>query len=826
MQGPSPEVLSFETERIRSAASSATDRAARAELGQFLTPEPTARLMAGMFGAAPDRLRLLDPGAGSGSLTAATVSALLARLRPPAAIHATLYEVDASILPFLAETLVLCQEAARQHGCAFTFEVRRSDFIRAALDASGSLFGTPERYDWAVINPPYGKLAADSAERTAMRAAGLDAPNLYAAFVVLAADLLDPGGELVAITPRSFANGTYFRAFRSELFRRVTPRGIHLFHARDRAFSEDAVLQENVVLHAVRAPRAAEDAVRISASVDADDDYRTEHDVPLSLVMPGDADDVLFLPDDEAALDVADRIGAFTAPLASLGMSVSTGPVVDFRVAEALLMEAAPGAVPLLYPAHLRGGRVTWPAPGRKPNGLARTSATSKLLVPSGTYVLVKRFTAKEEARRVVAVVVEPEDVGGDDLGIENHLNYFHAGGRGLPQDVARGLAAYLNSALVDDYFRLFSGHTQVNASDLRMLRYPSLADLRRLGGPHDGSSKSPDQLTGELRRMVEGVDAQAAQEKIDEALDVLRQLGMPRGQLNERSALTLLALLGMGPDTPWEDASDPLVGITQAMGMFADRYGRRYAPNTRETVRRQSVHQFLDAGLIVQNPDDPERPTNSGRTVYRIEAGALDLLRGYGTDEWPDRLGTYHASVGELRERYAREREMVRIPVQLDPATTVTLSAGGQNVLIKQIIEEFGSRFAPGGRVLYVGDADEKWMVYEEADFAALGIRVDAHGKMPDVVLHDAARGWLFLVEAVMSHGPVDAKRRDELAVLFAGSTAGLVYVTAFLDRRTMMRYLPDISWETEVWVAESPSHLIHFNGERFMGPYPDPGA
>lgn len=779
--------------------------------------------MAGMFGAAPDRLRLLDPGAGSGSLTAAALAALLARSRPPTSIHATLHEVDQAILPFLAETMALCAETARQQGCAFTYDIRGSDFIRAALDATGGLFGTPERYDWAIINPPYGKLATGSAERLSLRAAGLDAPNLYAAFVLLAADLLDPGGEIVAITPRSFANGTYFRAFRSDLFRRITPRGIHLFHARDRAFSDDDVLQENVVLHAVRAPRTADDGVRISASVDADDDYRTELVVPLSLVLPGGADDVLFLPDDETALEVADRVGAFTATLGSLGLSVSTGPVVDFRAADALLTDMQPGAVPLLYPVHLRGGRVTWPAPGRKPNALARTSATTKLVVPSGTYVLVRRFTAKEEARRVVAVVIMPEDVGGAEVGIENHLNFFHAGGRGLPQEVAHGLAVYLNSALVDDYFRLFSGHTQVNASDLRMLRYPSLAELQRLGSVRTGSA-SADELTGELRRMVEEVDARAVQKKVEEALDVLQQLGMPRQQLNERSALTLLALLDMRPDTPWEDASDPLVGITQAMGMFADRYGRRYAPNTRETVRRQTVHQFLDAGLIVQNPDDPERPTNSPHAVYRIEAGALALLRQYGTDEWAERLDTYHASAGELRERYAREREMVRIPVRLDATHTVTLSAGGQNILIKEIIEEFGSRFAPGGKVLYVGDADEKWMVYEEADFTALGVHVEAHGKMPDVVLHDAERGWLFLVEAVTSHGPVDAKRRDELAALFAGSTADPVYVTTFLDRRAMMRYLPDISWETEVWVAESPSHLIHFNGERFMGPYPEP--
>lgn len=308
---------------------------------------------------------------------------------------------------------------------------------------------------------------------------------------------------------------------------------------------------------------------------------------------------------------------------------------------------------------------------------------------------------------------------------------------------------------------------------------------------------------------------------KVAEGLSVLRHLDLPRGQQNERSALTLLALLDLAPETPWAEARNPLRGITPLMEFMAAHYGKAYKPNTRETVRRQTVHQFLDAGLIVANPDRSDRPTNSPRAVYQIEQGALELLRTFDTDQWEASLATYRDTRETLASRYAQERSMRRIPVTLPGGGELSLSPGGQNVLVEQIIDAFCPRYTPGGRVLYVGDTDEKFAHYDREGLAALGVTVEAHGKMPDVIVHHTERDWLVLIEAVTSHGPVDAKRHGELAALFAGSTAGLVYVTAFLSRRAMVRYLADISWETEVWVADAPDHLIHFNGERFLGPY-----
>lgn len=314
---------------------------------------------------------------------------------------------------------------------------------------------------------------------------------------------------------------------------------------------------------------------------------------------------------------------------------------------------------------------------------------------------------------------------------------------------------------------------------------------------------------------------ASIRQRRIAEARDILRGLGLPKGQQNERAALTLLALLGLRPDDPWAAARAPLIGVTPIMEFARKEYRKSWKPNTRETVRRFTMHQFVQAGLAVPNPDQPDRPINSPNFCYQIADRALQLIAKRGTPEWDLALRLYLGEAGTLAERYLQRRDMRRIPLQLRAGTEITLSPGGQNVLVKQIIEEFCPRFTPGAVPVYVGDADTKWGHFEEEYLGDLGVRVESHGKMPDVVVHFVERDWLVLIEAVTSHGPINAKRLAELRELFAGTTAGLVYVTAFLDRTTLNRYLTEIAWETEVWVAESPDHMIHFNGSRFLGPY-----
>lgn len=307
----------------------------------------------------------------------------------------------------------------------------------------------------------------------------------------------------------------------------------------------------------------------------------------------------------------------------------------------------------------------------------------------------------------------------------------------------------------------------------------------------------------------------------IEAALRILTSLGLPQAQQNERSALCLLALIDLAPNKRWKEAGNPLIGITPIMDWVRKHYAKDYAPNSRETIRRHTMHQFVDAGIALYNPDAPGRAVNSPKAVYQIEPNTLALLRTFDTSEWSNNVENYLAKHLTLIARYAKERKQARIPVSISPNKKITLSPGEHSKLIRDIIEEFAPRFAPGSKLVYVGDTGDKWSYFDSKALSELGISINAHGKMPDVVLHYTEKNWLLLVESVTSHGPVDGKRHTELATLFAKSTAGLVYVTAFPNRTLMGRYLNQIAWETEVWVADSTSHLIHFNGERFLGPY-----
>ncbi len=316
---------------------------------------------------------------------------------------------------------------------------------------------------------------------------------------------------------------------------------------------------------------------------------------------------------------------------------------------------------------------------------------------------------------------------------------------------------------------------------------------------------------------------ATARKRRLAEAIETLTALQFGPKQRNETAAYTLLALLDLQPDVSWADAQAPLRGITPIIDFIAYAYGNRYAPNTRETIRDDAVKFFVEEGLLLRNPDDPNRPTNSGKTVYQIEPTALALLRKVGTAAWMASLKNYLASREALKHEIARKRDLARIPVTLPNGSQVALSPGGQNPLIKAIIEQFCPAFAPAGIVLYIGDTENKFVHLETAGLTALGITLGSAAKIPDVIVHHIAKNWLLLIEAVTSAGPVDGKRRKELKDLFAGCKAGLVFVTAFETRRTMQTFVSQIAWESEVWIAEDPDHMIHFNGERFLGPYPD---
>lgn len=823
-----PDLLVARLDMLRIEHGRSADRERRSDLGQFLTPPATANLMASMVRAPGRELRILDPGAGLGALSAALVASLCRRENPPRSVELVVYEIDRSVRPSLEQTLADCDEICRQRGIRFAVELRDTDFVgEAASILRGGLFATDSQpFDVAILNPPYRKIATDSRERKLLSQVGIEASNLYSAFLALSVGLLRAGGEFVAITPRSFCNGPYFREFRASLLRQVRLQRVHSFEARNLAFSDDDVLQENVIVHARKTEERSEKVV-VSTSLGPDDLLPSWHEVEQErVVSPHDPDLVIHLPADRISDAMLDRLTHLTCTLDQLGLGVSTGPVVDFRSDKWLRETPDASCAPLIYPAHFNNGSVVWPdLGGRKPNGLVRNRHTESLLVENGPYVLIKRFTSKEEPQRIVAALCDPLLIPGDRLAFENHLNYIHANGRPLPRNLARGLVVFLNSTLLDNAFREWSGHTQVNASDLRRMRYPSRGQLEMLGSRATALAdidQNDALLASEVWQTAQNgvIDPVKGIKRKKEALAVLKALGLPREQQNDRSALTLLGLLGMKPRSDWADAAAPLCGITQLMDFFAKEYGKTYAPNSRETVRRFTVHQFVQAGIAIQNPDKPDRATNSPKAVYQIEPAALNLLRQFSTPDWDAALRAYLSSSKTLQQKYAAERQTNRIPLLL-PGGSITLSAGGQNELVRKIIDNFCPQFTPGATPLYVGDTAQKFAYIDEPALAKYGYGVDRHGKMPDVVVSHSEKGWLVLIEAVTSHGPINPKRQEELKQLFPLAAGSTVFVTAFLTRRDMVRYTADIAWETEVWVAESPTHLIHFNGERFLGPY-----
>lgn len=315
-----------------------------------------------------------------------------------------------------------------------------------------------------------------------------------------------------------------------------------------------------------------------------------------------------------------------------------------------------------------------------------------------------------------------------------------------------------------------------------------------------------------------------AATHRLKEALDLLRSIGIPREQQNERSALMLLALADLGPHALWHNATAPLRRITEMMDWMRESYGIHYAPNTRETIRRQTVHPFIQHGLLLENPDNPDRPINSPKWCYQLTPTALKLIVSLGLATFSKELEHFlkNPATDALK---ARHRDLPRETVRLPDGAKIELSAGGQNTLIRSIIEKFTPRFVRHGRILLLGDAANKEVLSDTDAMAALGILLPSRGKAPDVLIHDGERDWLIVIEAVPSHGPIDQKRKNELTKLFAAARPGLVFVTGFPDRKTFSRFQAAIAWETEVWIADTPDHLIHYNGIRFLGPYPEDG-
>lgn len=317
-------------------------------------------------------------------------------------------------------------------------------------------------------------------------------------------------------------------------------------------------------------------------------------------------------------------------------------------------------------------------------------------------------------------------------------------------------------------------------------------------------------------------------EQKLEEAQELLKALGMPKKQYNQRSGWVFLALANIRPQDEWKDAQAPMLPTVEIMQFIREHYGQDYKPNSRETIRRQTLHQFEQARIVDRNRDDPSRPTNSKDNNYSLNQPIIDVLREYPNGAWQQKIEEYKEDLHNLQELYQRKLNMEKIPVRLPGGQEIKLSPGKHNQLHADIVHEFCPRFiGNSGVVLYIGDTASsrneggKLLVLEAAQLEALGVPPMSHDKLPDVVVYDEKREWLFLIEAVTSHGPVSPKRWIELEQALKTCKVGRVYVTAFPNTAEFRRHAADIAWETEVWIAENPDHMIHFNGDRFLGPH-----
>lgn len=457
--------------------------------GLYLTPPEVARFMGTLIGSVRKTLRLLDPAAGAGILICGVVEALAASPSPPDLIEVTAYEVDQALAADLKRSMAFLASWSARRGIRLVVDVRVQDFVLANADAMeglGGLFSLePARtFDAVISNPPYFKLNKSDPRAQAALSVVHGQPNIYGLFMAISAALLRPQGDFVFITPRSFASGPYFRAFRERFFELMRPELIHVFGSRRDAFSRDEVLQENVILHAVRDDGWRGGSIRLSTSSGVQGlstpDVRSvaAHEV----FDHTSRDRVLRMPATSYDGDIMKLVDAWPGSLAAHGWKISTGPVVPFRAVEFQSMEGGEDFVPLLWMNHVKPMQVTWPIARRKPEHILDSVNTLKILVPNANYVLMRRFSAKEEKRRLVAAPYLATGFDAQRVGLENHLNYIHCPGDSLSADEAFGLAALLNSTLLDTWFRAVNGNTQVSATELRSMPLPTKAKIIEIG--------------------------------------------------------------------------------------------------------------------------------------------------------------------------------------------------------------------------------------------------------------------------------------------------------------------------------------------------------
>lgn len=467
-------------DNIRLEINTKLDPKNKSKLGQFMTPSIIANYMASLFDKGASKVKLLDCGAGIGSLSISAIK----ELKDISLID--LWEID----PIMQRQL-----ETNMQDMQVPFNIHAQDFIFGAVENITT--GKGERYTHAIINPPYKKISSSSEHRKELRKAGIETVNLYTAFLALSILLLEKGGQVVAIIPRSFCNGPYYKPFRALMLKECSIEHIHVFESRNKAFKDDDVLQENIIIKLTKGKQQGD--VEISQSNDHEfTDYQSKAVAFADVVKANDDELFIHIPID--GQPQIENNPLFAVSLPELGLGVSTGPVVSHRMTEFLEQDPTEGAVPMLYPHHFVDRQFQYPKTHKKPNAIRVAPDSQKWLMPNnGFYVIVRRFSTKEEKRRVVAYIVNPDEIGKEWIGFDNGWNVFHVKKQGFDKTTAMGLACFLNSTILDEHFRVFSGHTQVNATDLKNMRYPTMATLQRLGKAYQStmSQQEIDEILG-----------------------------------------------------------------------------------------------------------------------------------------------------------------------------------------------------------------------------------------------------------------------------------------------------------------------------------------
>ena len=482
------------------------DPSKKRALGQYFTPESICKFMASLFTIKADNY-LLDPGCGVGSLTYSFLERVLSFEHVRASVD--MFEVDSD----LAENIF--REAARyKDQDNITINVKIEDFIATKLSSyDDDLYGYGSRkYTHVITNPPYKKIGPKTIHGRALNKAGLNTINLYSAFVMLSIKLLQEDGELVCIIPRSFCNGTFYKSFRKLLFTETSVRRIHIFDSRTEVFSGDKILQENVIIHCIKNKKQGKVTISSSSSGDfyicKDTGNFTatgysEREVEIdSIVNPADEDLYIHIATSDEDQEIIKKIETFSTTLEDIGVEISTGPVVDFRLKDYLSFEKQKDSVPLLFPVHASGS-ISWPKKSKKPNYIKVTNETDRFIWDNnGSYVIVRRFSSKEEKKRVVASYYD-SNLKYSKIAFDNKLNIFHCKRSGIDKNLAKGLFVYISSTFVDKYFRSFSGHTQINATDFRKILYPSKTQLIELGKGLDNIDASQESIDNLIKEKI-----------------------------------------------------------------------------------------------------------------------------------------------------------------------------------------------------------------------------------------------------------------------------------------------------------------------------------